>query len=297
MKIGNRARRDQEIADLRGQVEELRNLATARLGVIDDLAEKVVELEGVVDALNTGLARHLEFHSEAVPAPIETFDDESAPEPAAGAEQAEADDVPPILPPAGGTPEDPERPAPTQTRTQETGRGATGRKLSEKQQALVAAVDELVVASTGEIARHVGREGQEEAVGNALKQLRDRGLVAHNGLRARAARWLPAPDAPAAPVEEALEAPPVAEPEPPAPEPPAAPAVEPAAPAPLELSDLDERIISIVREHGPVTSTWVADQVVKNRRMTGLRMRDLVRAGVLVDLDGAFAVPDLAEAA
>lgn len=45
MKLGKRTRRDQEITDLRRQVDELRELATARLGVIDRLAEKAAELE------------------------------------------------------------------------------------------------------------------------------------------------------------------------------------------------------------------------------------------------------------
>ena len=66
---------EEQLTATRQEVDELRDLAAARLGVIDDLAEKVVQLEAVVDGLNTELARHLEFH----PAPGR---DDSAPEPA-----------------------------------------------------------------------------------------------------------------------------------------------------------------------------------------------------------------------
>ena len=78
---------EEQLTATRQEVDELRDLAAARLGVIDDLAEKVVQLEAVVDALNTELARHLEFH----PAPGR---DDSAPEPAPEPELAPAPDPP-----------------------------------------------------------------------------------------------------------------------------------------------------------------------------------------------------------
>lgn len=67
-----RARRtEQDVAALRADVSDLRNLATARLRVIDDLSERVVELEAVVYSLNTELARHIEFHPSPVAAVVD----------------------------------------------------------------------------------------------------------------------------------------------------------------------------------------------------------------------------------
>ena len=80
------------------------------------------------------------------------------------------------------------RPARHQTRTPASGRGAG--ELTAKQQTLVDAVNRLGEASTGQVAAAVGRRGKEAAVGSALKQLRERGLVGHNGGRALNARWL-----------------------------------------------------------------------------------------------------------
>lgn len=260
---------EEQLAAARQEVGDLRDLATARLGVIDDLAEKVVQLEAVVDALNTALARHLEFHpapgrddsaSESAP--------EHAPDPPADEEQS----------PGARLEEALREPAPAEL------------VLTDEQAALVAAVNELGEAMTGEIAAHVGRPDQPDAVGMALKRLRGRGLVGHNGRRAKGARWL------AVGTDTPDPAPPRPEPEAdPEPEPTSAPEPEPAPE--LEVTSLDERIVALVAEHGPVTPVWVADQLVKNRRETAARMRDLARGGLLVDLDGAFATPDIAQAA
>lgn len=63
------------------------------------------------------------------------------------------------------------------------------------------------------------------------------------------------------------------------------------------LSPLEQRVVTIVAEHGPVTATWVADQVVKNRREIARLMRDLAVTGVLARTDGdGYAIP-AAEAA
>lgn len=165
------------------------------------------------------------------------------------------------------------------------GRGPGTRPITPKQQALVDAVNRLGSASTSEIAKAAGRDGQAIAVGAALKALRDLGLVGHNGQRAKAARWL----ALDLEVSESIGGPvQVVDLE----------SVPDTPDTQTDITPLDERIIALlVTEHGPVTSTWVADQVVKNRRDTAHRMRDLARAGHLVDLDGSFAAPDLAEAA
>lgn len=53
-----------------------------------------------------------------------------------------------------------------------------------------------------------------------------------------------------------------------------------------------ERILALVAEHGPVSYSWVADQLVKNRRDTLALMRDMVVAGELAETDGYFNVPD-----
>ena len=247
---------EEQLTATRQEADELRGIVAvaARLGVIDDLAEKVVQLEAVVDWLNTELARHLEFH----PAPGR---DDSAPEPAPEPELAPAPDPPAEDEQSLGDrlEEALQAPAPADL------------VLTDEQAALVAAVNDLGEAMTGEIAAHVGRPDQPDAVGMALKRLRGRGLVGHNGRRAKGARWL------------ALSH----EPDP----------VPPASVDPLETTALDERIIRLVAEHGPVTPVWVADQVVKNRRETGARMRELARNGLLVDLDGAFAAPETTGAA
>lgn len=245
-----RARRtEQDVAALRADVSDLRNLATARLRVIDDLSEKVVELEAVVDSLNTELARHIEFHPSPVAAVVDlapvSDDVELGPPYDAGQPEPAAEEP------------DPEPAAEPQ--------------LTDEQAALVAAVKELQEASTGEIARHVGRADQADAVGVALAGLRKRCLVGHNGRRAKGARWLALSHEPAPP--------------------------PPASADPLEVSALDERIIRLVEQHGPCTHVYVADNLVKNRRETGARMRELARNGLLVDLDGAFATPALAAAA
>ena len=277
-----RARRtEQDVAALRADVSDLRNLATARLRVIDDLSERVVELEAVVYSLNTELARHIEFHPSPVAAVVDlapvSDDVELGPPYDAGQPEPAAEEP------------DPEPAAEPQ--------------LTDEQAALVAAVNELGEAMTGEIAAHVGRADHPDAVGIALKRLRARGLVGHNGRRAKGARWL-ALDARANRLEDALSSPELER------YPPATPeenaraaaeaqtiALEPAPHEPEPLTDLDERIVRLVAEHGPVTAMWVADQVVKNRRETAARMRELARDGLLVDLDGAFATPDLADAA
>ncbi len=144
------------------------------------------------------------------------------------------------------------------------------RALTPKQQALVDAVNQLGEASTSQVAHAVGRDGESIAVGSALKALRDAGLVSHNGKLAKAARWL------------ALER----------------TTVKPERRLP-EITDDDKRLVGQVVMHGPVSADWVADQLVKNRRETAARMRELARLGWLVDLDGGMfaSSPEQAEAA
>ena len=269
MRLGKRTRRDQEIATLRGQVDELRELATARLGVIDRLAEKAAELERDRTHLADALGR-LENDLRDV---VDRLDAAPATsEPVLGPSGPQAEERPATEPDPAGERDDSAEP-----------------QLSEKQAALVAAVNELQEASTGEIARHVGRDGEGDAVSMALQKLKRMGLVAHNGRRAKGARWLALRIAPRAAEPAAATAPPP----PVRAATPTAPATEPTP----DLTELDERILRLVAQHGPVTHLYIADQLVKNRRETGARMRELARNGLLVDLDGAFATPDLAEAA
>lgn len=53
-----------------------------------------------------------------------------------------------------------------------------------------------------------------------------------------------------------------------------------------------QQIVALVAEHGPVSFSWVADQLVKNRRDTAALMRAMAAAGELVDQGGYFNVPD-----
>lgn len=208
---------------LEAQVETLSGVVTDMADVVNALGRRVSNLEVLADALNTDrddLAAKLggqidelerrvdQLAATPVPAvldiaPAATFDGEQ--------HHDEPDQAPEPEP----------EPAPEEP------------VLTEEQAALVAAVNELGEAMTGEIAAHVGRPDQPDAVGMALKRLRARGLVGHNGRRANGARWLALSHEPA-----------------PAP---------PATADPLEVSALDERIIRLVAEHGPVTATWVAD--------------------------------------
>lgn len=251
---------------LETQVETLSGVVTDMEDVVNALGRRVSNLEVLADALNTdrdhlaaklgGQIDELERRVDqlaAVPvpavldiAPAATFD---------GEQHHDEPDQAPEPEPAAEEPE-----------------------LTEKQAALVAAVNDLREASTGDIARYVGRADQGDAVGMALQKLKRMGVVAHNGRRAKGARWLAVADAPA---PEAA--------------PPSAPAELPRAPQASELTDHDERIIRLVAQHGPVTHVYVADQLVKNRRETGMRMRELARTGRLVDLDGSFATPDQLE--
>ncbi len=248
---------------LETQVETLDGLLAGTVELVANLRRRVSELERDNAALSGLLGRRIdELEEQLRQAFAVTYPAESVADPVQVVDLVHAD------------PDDsePEPAAP---------------ELTEKQAALVQAVNELREASTGDIARYVGRAGEGDAVGMALQKLKKLGVVAHNGRRAKGARWLAVEDAPA-----------------PEPAPTHAPAELPrAAPAPAastqapELTDHDERILRLVQQHGPCTHVFVADQLVKNRRETGTRMRDLARAGYLIDLDGAFATPDLAEAA
>ena len=273
MRLGKRTRRDQEIADLRRQIEEA-------CGVVDTLTTAVAKLGDTVHGLAVGLGRAQGVIDELEPR-IEQLESTPA-----------ADDVELGPPYDAGQPEPaveekypPATPDENARAAAEAQTIALEPQLTEKQQALVTAVNTLRSASTGDIARYVGRDGEGDAVSMALQKLKRLGHVAHNGRRAGGARWLALANAPTgAPVDEPTAPPRRA---------PAPPAAEPA----VELTDLDERIIRVVEQHGPCTHVYVADNLVKNRRETGARMRELARNGLLVDLDGAFATPDLADAA
>lgn len=94
--------------------------------------------------------------------------------------------------PPGGSPAAgpaPTRPAPARPPAG-AGGGAPKGGLTTKQRALVDALGRLGEASTSQVAAAAGRSGEEVAVGAALKDLRDGGYVSHNGLRAKAARWI-----------------------------------------------------------------------------------------------------------
>lgn len=218
---------------------------------------RIAALERTIAELTTGLARAQAFADE-----LEQRVRDSAAKP-----------VPAVLDIAPAATFDGEQhhDDPDQAPEPEPEPAAEELQLTDEQAALVAAVNELGEAMTGEIAAHVGRADQPDAVGMALKRLRARGLVSHNGRRAKGARWLALSHEPAPP--------------------------PPATADPLDVSALDERIIRLVEQHGPCTHVYVADNLVKNRRETGARMRELARNGLLVDLDGAFATPDLADAA
>jgi hypothetical protein len=216
-------------------VRRLRRRERRLRAVETDLAEVTVATAAALVAHHERLARHADR--------ITVLEDR-----AAGLEAA----APAPAPAAEPEPDAPEATEP-----------AADRGLTDKQQLLVDAVGRLGEASTAEVSAAVGRPGEGAAVTHALRQLRDRGLVGHNGQRARAARWL---------------------------------AVAPAAARPGELTDLEQRIVALVTEHGPVTSVWVADQLVKNRRDTAAAIRDLQRRGVLAG-DGAAVTAVLEQAA
>ena len=244
---------------LETQVETLSGVVTDMADVVNALGRRVSNLEVLADALNTDrdtLAAKLGGQIDELERRVE---------------QLSAAPVPAVLDIAPAATFDGEQHHDEPDQAPDPEPAAEEPVLTEEQAALVAAVNELGEAMTGEIAAHVGRADQPDAVGMALKRLRARGLVGHNGRRAKGARWL------------ALSH----EPEP----------APPATTDPLKVSDLDERIIRLVEQHGPCTHVYVADNLVKNRRETGARMRELARNGLLVDLDGAFATPDIAEAA
>ena len=62
--------------------------------------------------------------------------------------------------------------------------------LTDKQQALLSAVNSLGECTVAQVCEYVDRHGEGAAVSDALKHLRDRGLITHNGKLAKAARWL-----------------------------------------------------------------------------------------------------------
>lgn len=124
------------------------------------------------DSTTAGHTQPAELTGDAAPPPDE-------------ASQGAALSPPQAASKVGTRSEPPARPRPRAGGPSPSGRDG----LTEKQSALVSAVNALGECTTAQVCEHVGRAGEGAAVGNALKQLRDRGLVAHNGKLSGAARW------------------------------------------------------------------------------------------------------------
>lgn len=159
-----------------------------------------------------------------------------------------------------------------------TGEAPPDAPLSERQQRVIDAVEQLGECTTSQVVAALGGSS-EKAMSRALARLRDRGLVAHNGGHAKAARWRPVGyTQPEAQPLTSL---------------PTSPRVIGRARREQAEHDRAQRlrdgILRIVAEHGPTTPAWIADQLVKNRREIAAVMREMARCGVIVEtIDGGY---------
>lgn len=227
------------------------------------------------------------------------------------------DPSPPCAPGPAAEPAATHRPEPVPEPSASASAGGRDGNPTDEQRVL-AALNELGEATVSQIRDRSGLTGKSsKAIRMTLVRLRDKNLVAHNGEPTIRGRWLAATtdtdqaDEQLAAGIDALSR--AALTPAPDPEPETDPPVVRREQSPLEgrvigagaRAQMDaqrdarhdqhrDKIRELVAEHGPCSYSWVADQLVKNRRDTAALMRDMTAAGELAETDegGYYDIPD-----
>lgn len=143
-----------------------------------DRLEQLAAMRATAEQLTTPSSPETRIAAEPAERPRLDEDDSAA---HAAVRSTDAASAPPV---------DEQHDPPPAPRTAPRGAGEGRDGLTEKQSAILSAVNSLGECGVSDVAARVGREDAPDAVRSVLVTLRERGLIGHNGKSARAGRYL-----------------------------------------------------------------------------------------------------------